>query len=131
MSDATETIITTCPRDCYDTCGIAVIKRAGVIAQVRGDPNHPVSRGRLCAKCSTGYNRDWRDPHVRLTQPLRRSGPPPRQAYPRRGSWWRRYARAIQGCMLKRLPHPKAPLAHCVEFIVNLMAAQERCSRHR
>ncbi len=75
MSDATETIITTCPRDCYDTCGIAVIKRGGVIAQVRGDPNHPVSRGKLCAKCSTGYNRDWRDPHVRLTQPLRRSGP--------------------------------------------------------
>jgi anaerobic selenocysteine-containing dehydrogenase len=74
MSDATETILTTCPRDCYDSCGIAVIKRQGEIAQVRGDPNHPVSRGKLCAKCSTGYNREWRDPEVRLTKPLRRIG---------------------------------------------------------
>ena len=75
MSDATETILTTCPRDCYDSCGIAVIKRQGVIAQVRGDPNHPISRGKLCAKCSTGYNREWRDPQIRLTKPLRRIGP--------------------------------------------------------
>jgi anaerobic selenocysteine-containing dehydrogenase len=74
MSDATETILTTCPRDCYDSCGIAVIKRQGEIAQVRGDPNHPVSRGKLCAKCSPGYNREWRDPEVRLTKPLRRIG---------------------------------------------------------
>lgn len=75
MSNATETIITTCPRDCYDTCGITVVKREGRIAQVRGDPNHPISRGKLCVKCSTGYNREWRDPQVRLTRPLRRSGP--------------------------------------------------------
>ena len=58
MADATETILTTCPRDCYDSCGIAVVKRNGVIAQVRGDPRHPISRGKLCAKCSTGYNRE-------------------------------------------------------------------------
>jgi anaerobic selenocysteine-containing dehydrogenase len=75
MTDATETILTTCPRDCYDSCGIAVVKRNGVIAQVRGDPRHPISRGKLCAKCSTGYNREWRDPQARLTQPLRRIGP--------------------------------------------------------
>jgi len=75
MADTTETILTTCPRDCYDSCGIAVVKRNGVIAQVRGDPRHPISRGKLCAKCSTGYNREWRDPQARLTQPLRRIGP--------------------------------------------------------
>ena len=75
MSDATETILTTCPRDCYDSCGIAVVKRNGVIAQVRGDPRHPISRGKLCVKCSTGYNREWRDPQARLTHPLRRIGP--------------------------------------------------------
>ena len=55
MSDSQEIILTTCPRDCFDTCGIAVVKRNGVIAHVRGDPHHPVSRGRLCAKCSIGY----------------------------------------------------------------------------
>jgi anaerobic selenocysteine-containing dehydrogenase len=75
ISAGQETILTTCPRDCYDTCGIAVVKRNGVVAHVRGDPQHPVSRGKLCAKCSAGYNREWRDPAVRLTHPLRRIGP--------------------------------------------------------
>ena len=75
MPDSQEIILTTCPRDCYDTCGIAVVKRHGVVAHVRGDPHHPVSRGKLCAKCSIGYNREWRDPQARLTRPLRRVGP--------------------------------------------------------
>ncbi len=68
-----EVILTTCPRDCYDSCGIKVIKRDGAITAVRGDPDHPVSRGALCGKCSTAYNREWRDPARRLTEPLRRS----------------------------------------------------------
>ncbi len=49
-------MLTTCPRDCYDACGIAVVKRDGAIRHVRGDPDHPVSRGKLCRKCSIGYN---------------------------------------------------------------------------
>ncbi|MFI4891433.1 MAG: molybdopterin-dependent oxidoreductase [Steroidobacterales bacterium] len=72
---AGQVIRTVCPRDCYDTCGIAVIKRDGVVHAVRGDPDHPVSRGTLCGKCSTGYNREWRDPLSRLTRPQRRVGP--------------------------------------------------------
>jgi anaerobic selenocysteine-containing dehydrogenase len=75
MPDAREIIRTTCPRDCFDTCGITVVKRHGVVAHVRGDPHHPVSRGKLCAKCSISYNREWRDPQARLTRPLRRVGP--------------------------------------------------------
>ena len=75
MPDSQEIILTTCPRDCFDTCGIAVVKRNGVIAHVRGDPSHPVSRGKLCAKCSISYNREWRNPQARLTRPLRRVGP--------------------------------------------------------
>jgi anaerobic selenocysteine-containing dehydrogenase len=75
MPDSREIIRTTCPRDCYDSCGIAVVRRNGVIAHVRGDPYHPVSRGKLCAKCSIGYNQEWRDPQARLTRPLRRVGP--------------------------------------------------------
>ena len=74
-SASRETVLTTCPRDCYDACGIAVVKRNGVVHQVRGDPGHPVSRGKLCPKCSTGYNGVWRDPEARLTRPLRRVGP--------------------------------------------------------
>ncbi len=75
MANVTPQIRTTCPRDCYDTCGIVVVKQHDKITHVRGDPTHPVSRGKLCAKCSIGYNREWLDPHVRLTRPLRRIGP--------------------------------------------------------
>src|ERR1700694_508194 len=70
-----EIVLTTCPRDCYDSCGMAVIRRNGRVVHVRGNPAHPVSRGTLCGKCSTGYNREWLDPQVRLTQPLKRVGP--------------------------------------------------------
>ncbi len=67
-----EVLTTTCPRDCYDSCGISVIRRDGLVTAVRGDPGHPVSRGTLCGKCSTAYNREWRDPSRRLMEPLRR-----------------------------------------------------------
>ena len=69
-----EVLLTTCPRDCYDTCGITVIKRDGAVSKVRGNPLHPVSRGSLCGKCSTAYNREWRDPARRLGTPMRRIG---------------------------------------------------------
>lgn len=69
-----EIIRTTCPRDCYDTCGVAVHKRNGAIESVRGDPAHFVSQGQLCSKCSIGYNNEWIDPRARLTRPLRRVG---------------------------------------------------------
>ena len=65
-----EVILTTCPRDCYDSCGIAVVKRDGVVWKVVGDRSHPISRGSLCGKCALAYNGVWRDPDARLTQPL-------------------------------------------------------------
>ena len=74
MTQLDEVVLTTCPRDCYDACGIAVVKRDGAIRHVRGDPDHPVSRGKLCGKCSIGYNGAWLDPEARLTRPLRRVG---------------------------------------------------------
>ncbi|HLK84938.1 MAG TPA: molybdopterin-dependent oxidoreductase [Candidatus Binataceae bacterium] len=74
MSEIEQVIRTTCPRDCYDTCGVAVHVLNGAIASVRGDPHHFVSHGQLCTKCSIGYNNEWIDPRVRLTHPLRRVG---------------------------------------------------------
>ena len=70
-----EIIRTTCTRDCYDSCGIAVVKVDGRVRKVLGDPDHPVSRGALCGKCAIAYNGAWRDPALRLSQPLKRSGP--------------------------------------------------------
>jgi anaerobic selenocysteine-containing dehydrogenase len=65
---------TTCPRDCYDACGIVVLKKDGVISKVLGDPDHPVARGALCGKCALAYNGIWRDPDARLSTPLKRIG---------------------------------------------------------
>ncbi|TDQ80458.1 anaerobic selenocysteine-containing dehydrogenase [Dongia mobilis] len=70
-----EIIRTTCPRDCYDACGIAVVKASGGRIKVLGDPDHAVSRGALCGKCAIAYNGAYLDPKARLTQPLRRTGP--------------------------------------------------------
>ena len=75
MPGKKEHVRTTCPRDCYDACGIVVIKRGGAITKVLGDPEHPVARGALCGKCALAYNGVYRDPEARLTTPLRRVGP--------------------------------------------------------
>jgi anaerobic selenocysteine-containing dehydrogenase len=74
MAADRQIVLTTCPRDCYDACGIRVVKQNGAITAVRGDPAHAVARGWLCPKCATGYNGSWRDETKRLTRPLRRSG---------------------------------------------------------
>ena len=74
MSEKT-IIRTTCPRDCYDACGIAVVKRADGLVKVLGDPDHPVARGALCGKCAIAYNGAWLDSKARVTRPLKRVGP--------------------------------------------------------
>lgn len=70
----TTTIRTTCPRDCYDACGMLVKRTGDGPVRVVGDPDHSVAQGALCGKCSIAYNGVWRDPAVRLTQPLKRRG---------------------------------------------------------
>ncbi len=70
----TALIKTNCPRDCYDGCGIVVETRAGGRHRVLGDPDHPVSRGKLCSKCAVAYNGVWQDPAARLSHPLKRIG---------------------------------------------------------
>ena len=69
-----EILKTTCPRDCYDACGIEVLRENGRIISVRGDKEHFVSRGKLCGKCQIFYNGVFLDEGERLTQPLRRVG---------------------------------------------------------
>jgi anaerobic selenocysteine-containing dehydrogenase len=62
-----------CPHDCPDTCGVVTEVRDGRAVGFRGDADHPVTRGWLCAKV-----RPYLD-HVyhpdRVLHPLRRSGP--------------------------------------------------------
>jgi anaerobic selenocysteine-containing dehydrogenase len=73
MANAVE-VRTTCPRDCYDACGIVVTRQAGERPRIRGDRDHPVSRGQLCRKCALAYNGVFLDAEARLTTPLRRIG---------------------------------------------------------
>ncbi len=70
-----------CPHDCPDTCGIVTEVEDGRAVRFAGDPDHPVTRGWLCAKV-----RPYLD-HVyhpgRVLYPLRRVGP-------KGGGEWRR-----------------------------------------
>jgi len=48
----TELKRTTCSRDCPDACGIVATVTDGVVTALRGDPEHPVTRGFLCFRTS-------------------------------------------------------------------------------
>ena len=62
-----------CPLDCPDTCSMSVTVSRGVAVDLRGDPDHPFTRGFLCQKMARYLDRVYsRD---RLLFPLRRTGP--------------------------------------------------------
>jgi anaerobic selenocysteine-containing dehydrogenase len=62
-----------CPLDCPDTCSwIVTVKRGDAVA-LRGDPDHPYTRGSLCNKVAD-YLNYARSPE-RLLHPMRRVGP--------------------------------------------------------
>ncbi|MGV8150025.1 MAG: molybdopterin-dependent oxidoreductase, partial [Alkaliphilus sp.] len=65
-------VITTCPRDCPDTCGIIVEVEKGKILRLRGAKEHPVTKGFLCSKMhkypDLVYSKE------RLKRPLLRKG---------------------------------------------------------
>ena len=61
-----------CPLDCPDTCSWIVSVSQGQAAALRGDPDHPYTRGSLCNKV-VDYLNYARSPH-RLLYPMRRTG---------------------------------------------------------
>jgi anaerobic selenocysteine-containing dehydrogenase len=68
-----------CPHDCPDTCAMLVTVENGRATHVAGDPDHPVTRGFLCAKVNRYIERTYhRD---RLLHPLKRVGPKGRGAF--------------------------------------------------
>jgi anaerobic selenocysteine-containing dehydrogenase len=62
-----------CPHDCPDTCSMLTTVVEGRVESVRGDPDHPVTRGFLCAKVNR-YPERTESPH-RVLHPLIRTGP--------------------------------------------------------
>ncbi len=64
---------TTCNRDCPDACGLIATVVDGRVTRLRGDPDHPVTRGFLCHR--TGAYLDTQYSPDRLLHPLiRRNG---------------------------------------------------------
>lgn len=56
---------------CVHTCGVLVKTREGRPIKVEGNPDHPVSKGKVCLKCQ-GEILDLYDPE-RLTNPLQKA----------------------------------------------------------
>jgi anaerobic selenocysteine-containing dehydrogenase len=69
----TVTIKGACPHDCPDTCALVLTVEDGRLTKVRGDDDHPFTRGGLCVKV-TDYHRHVYDPE-RVLYPMRRTGP--------------------------------------------------------
>jgi anaerobic selenocysteine-containing dehydrogenase len=61
-----------CPHDCPDTCGLVVGEENGRIAWVKGDPDHPFTRGSLCPKVNRYHERVHST--RRLLHPLKSTG---------------------------------------------------------
>src|SRR5258708_35409172 len=59
-SERRKVVRAACPHDCPDTCAMLVTVKDGRAVDVRGDPEHPFTRGGLCVKVNNyerrGYN---------------------------------------------------------------------------
>ena len=62
-----------CPHDCPDACGVLITVEDGRAAKIQGDPEHPVTRGFLCAKVAKYLDRVYSPD--RVMYPMRRVGP--------------------------------------------------------
>jgi len=74
MSTAdSRTVLAACPHDCPDTCAMLVTVENGRAVSVRGNPDHPFTRGGLCVKVNNYQDRTYSPD--RILHPLRRTGP--------------------------------------------------------
>lgn len=62
-----------CPYDCPDTCGLLLYNDGKTVSRVKGDPEHPFTRGTLCPKMAN-YEKTIHAPG-RIKTPLIRKGP--------------------------------------------------------
>src|SRR5450755_3179514 len=59
-----------CPHDCPDACGVLITIEDGRATKIQGDPEHPVTRGFLCAKVAKYLDRVYSPD--RVLYPMRR-----------------------------------------------------------
>jgi len=67
-----QTLQTVCSHDCPDACSILVDVEDGRAVRLRGNPDHPVTRGFLCGKVARYLERVYSPD--RLLYPMRRTG---------------------------------------------------------
>jgi anaerobic selenocysteine-containing dehydrogenase len=67
-----ETRHSVCALDCPDTCSVLVTVEDGRAIRLRGNPDHPVTRGFLCGKVARYLDREYHP--NRLLYPQRRIG---------------------------------------------------------
>ncbi|MEW6473716.1 MAG: molybdopterin-dependent oxidoreductase [Actinomycetota bacterium] len=72
-TEGIRTVRGACAHDCPDTCAMLVTVENGKATKVRGDPDHPFTRGGLCVKVND-YTTHTYSPD-RVLYPLRRVGP--------------------------------------------------------
>jgi anaerobic selenocysteine-containing dehydrogenase len=70
---STTAVRAACPHDCPDTCAMLVTVADGRATGVRGDAEHPFTRGGLCVKVNNYVDKVYSPD--RLLYPMRRSGP--------------------------------------------------------
>jgi anaerobic selenocysteine-containing dehydrogenase len=68
-----------CPHDCPDACGVLITVEDGHAIKIQGDPEHPVTRGFLCAKVAKYLDRVYSP--ERVLYPMRRVRPKGPAAY--------------------------------------------------
>ena len=74
VADSMDRVVkSVCPLDCPDTCSMRVTVRDGVAVDLRGDVDHPFTRGFLCQKMARYLDRVYSTD--RLKTPLVRVGP--------------------------------------------------------
>ncbi len=62
----------TCPRNCRDACSLIAEVQDGVMIDIKGDPKHPVTKGRPCGKGNT--YREYLYNYDRIMYPMKRVG---------------------------------------------------------
>src|SRR5215510_14533478 len=72
-ASAAKTVLAACPHDCPDTCSMIVTVDNDRVVEVRGNPDHPFTDGRLCVKVNH-YEERVHHPD-RVLHPLKRNGP--------------------------------------------------------
>lgn len=70
--DLRKTYRTACPQDCYASCGLLVHTENGRVTAIEGDPEHPLTRGRVCGKVRWHLERLYSP--QRLLRPMLRQG---------------------------------------------------------